>query len=91
MLVLPVGVVGQDPREDGELHEVVVGSSGHLVQVHQVVEVGDGATLPILGGPAPLLRLGQVDPQAVGHLAQPLQEREAALEGAEHKEPGEAY
>ena len=41
-------VVGDDPREDGVLVEVVVRASRHRVEVHQVVEVGDLASLPLL-------------------------------------------
>ena len=41
-------VVGDDPREDRVLVEVVVGATGHRVEVHQVVEVGDLAPLPLL-------------------------------------------
>ena len=41
-------VVGDDPREDGVLVEVVVRASRHRVEVHQVVEVGDLTSLPLL-------------------------------------------
>lgn len=34
-------VVGQYPREDRVLHEVIVRSSSKRVEVHQVLEVGD--------------------------------------------------
>ena len=35
------GVIGQHPREDGVLHEIVVGPTGQSVELHQVLEVRD--------------------------------------------------
>ena len=34
-------VVGEDPREDRVLVQIVERASGHSVQEHQVIEVGD--------------------------------------------------
>ena len=34
-------VVGQYPREYGVLHEITVGASGQLVEVHEVLKVSD--------------------------------------------------
>lgn len=39
--------VGQDPGEDGILHQVVVGSSCQRVQMHQVLEITDLSSLEI--------------------------------------------
>ena len=41
------GVVGQYPWEYGVLHEVIVGASGQLVEVHEILKVSD---LTILQG-----------------------------------------
>ena len=45
---LLAGVVGQDPGEDGVLHQVVVGPPGERVERHQVLEVGNLAADPPL-------------------------------------------
>ena len=42
-------VVGEDPGKDGVLVEVVVGAAGDRVEVHEVLEVGELAPLPLLG------------------------------------------
>ena len=41
-------VVGEHPREDGILCEVIIGSSGKFVQLHQELEVGDSSRPPLL-------------------------------------------
>lgn len=38
-------VVCENPGEDGVLHEVIVGSAGQGVQVHQILEVADFTSL----------------------------------------------
>lgn len=43
------GVVAQDEREHRVLHEVVEGAAGVLVEVREVLEVGDLARAPQLG------------------------------------------
>ena len=43
-------VVGQDEGEDGVLHEIVESPPSQLVQLHQVLKVGDLSLLPAVGG-----------------------------------------
>ncbi len=41
-------IIGQDPRKHRILHQIVVAAARQRVQEHQVLEVGDLATLPTL-------------------------------------------
>jgi len=50
-----VGVVGEDPGEDGILVEVVEAAPGDRVQEHEVVEVADLAPLPLVRHVAALI------------------------------------
>lgn len=62
------GVVAQDEREHRVLHEVVEGAAGVLVEMREVLKVGDLARAPQLGerrDVAVLQQVGQVRGQDV--------------------------
>lgn len=62
------GVVAQDKREHGVLHEVVEGAASVLVEMREVLKVGDLARAPQLGerrDVAVLQQVGQVRGQDV--------------------------
>lgn len=62
------GVVAQDERKHRVLHEVVEGAAGVLVEVREVLKVGDLARAPQLGerrDVAVLQQVGQVRGQDV--------------------------
>jgi hypothetical protein len=43
--------VGEDPWEDGVLHDVIARPAGELIEEQEVIEIGDGAALPLLQRP----------------------------------------
>ena len=54
------GVVGEDVRKDGVLHEVVEAAAGVLVELHEVLEVGELGVAPQAGRRLRRLALEQV-------------------------------
>lgn len=56
---LRVGVIGQDPRKHGELHQVVVGSPRNLIQVHEVVEICCSPFFPVVNSLGPFFPMAE--------------------------------
>lgn len=53
-VLIEVLVIGDHPREDGILIEVIISPSGVFIDFHDILEIGELALLPALGE-APLL------------------------------------